>query len=55
MDKFGLAGIGVIAIAMINAAALFNGIDGVVMTTCVATIAALIAGTVGFSAGKEGR
>lgn len=51
MDKYSLAAIGAITITAINIAALFNGIDGIVMTSCIAAIATIIAGTVGFRVG----
>ena len=48
MDKYSLAAVACICIAIIDAAALCNGIDGMVMTSCVAAIAAICAGTIGY-------
>lgn len=44
---------GIIGIVILDAVALLNGIDGIVMASSVGAIAALVAGALGFEIGVK--
>jgi len=44
---------GIVGIVILDAIALFNGIDGLVMSASIGSIAALVAGSLGFEIGVK--
>ena len=50
MDKFGLAAVGAVCVAGMEGVALYMGHDGVLLTTAVGAVCALIGGAIGFKA-----
>jgi len=51
--KYLLGSVGIVAIAAIEAVALFNQIDGAYLSAAIGAIAAIVGGVVGFKIGAN--